>query len=414
MASDLRQPVPAGTRGVEGVVIPPGAPAGDGDGDPDFLRITVPLDSPLDGEEQDVIRRMGALGKNGAFFFEVGDGALHFCVRSLGHGDIGRLQGCLSPGSHPRLGHVIAEVVRRVDATGSYGVRGRRRIYATFNRERKVRGRKEKVQERGPWFYALGHGFSPENRDLPEEFRNRILSGDSEAVLKALPSQCVDIIITSPPYNFGLGYDTTEDGIDWERYFQKLFAVFDECIRVLKFGGRIIVNVQPLFSDSIPSHHIISRYFMDRRLIWKGEILWEKNNYNCKYTAWGSWKSPGNPYLKYTWEFLEVFAKGDLKKEGSPDRADISADEFKKWVVARWSVAPERRMKEYGHPAMFPEELVARALKLFSYEGDVVLDPFAGTGTACVVAKKLNRVYLGIDISEKYCAVAERRLREIL
>jgi DNA modification methylase len=110
----------------------------------------------------------------------------------------------------------------------------------------------------------------------------------------------------------------------------------------------------------------------------------------------------------------EVFAKGDLKKEGPRDAIDITADEFKKWVVARWPVAPERRMKEYDHPAMFPEELVRRALKLFSYEGDVVLDPFNGTGTTCVVAKKLNRVYLGIDISEKYCAIAERRLGEIL
>ena len=153
---------------------------------------------------------------------------------------------------------------------------------------------------------------------------------------------------------------------------------------------------------------------MEKKLIWKGEILWEKHNYNCKYTAWGSWKSPGNPYLKYTWEFLEVFAKGDLKKEGSRENADITADEFKKWVVAKWSIAPETQMARFDHPAMFPEELVMRALKLFSFEGDVVLDPFNGAGTTCVAAKKLNRSYLGIDISQKYCETAERRLKEIL
>lgn len=399
---------------MQGVVTPPGARVGDGETAPDYLRVIVPLDSPLSDGEKDIVRRMGDLAKNGSFFFEADVGALHFCVRSLGPGDLETMRTLIPRDGASRLERVFDELSRRVGATGSYGVRGGRRIYATYNAERRVKGRKEKVQKRGPWFYALDHGFSPENRDLPAEFHNRILSGDSGVLLKRLPPQCIDIVITSPPYNFGLGYDTTEDGTDWEKYFEKLFAVFDECIRVLKYGGRIIVNVQPLFSDYIPSHHIISRYFMDRRLTWKGEILWEKNNYNCKYTAWGSWKSPSNPYLKYTWEFLEVFAKGDLRKEGSFDRADITAEEFKKWVVARWSVAPERRMKEYGHPAMFPEELVARALKLFSYEGDVVLDPFAGTGTACVVAKKLNRVYLGIDISEKYCAVAERRLREIL
>ncbi|MEM2123997.1 MAG: site-specific DNA-methyltransferase [Methanolinea sp.] len=389
----------------------PGRPATDRE---DYLRVTIPLAAPLTEREREVISRMGEAGRNGAFFFEAEDRALHFCVRSLGPRDLEAMCRLIPADGTGRLGHVFDEIARRVDAIGSYGVRGGRRIFAGYDRERKVRGRKEKERARGPWFYALDHGFSRENNELPAEFRNRIVAGDSGEVLRRLPPQCVDIVVTSPPYNFGLGYDTTEYGTDWEKYFEKLFSVFDECIRVLKYGGRIVVNVQPLFSDYIPSHHIVSRYFMDRRLIWKGEILWEKNNYNCKYTAWGSWKSPSNPYLKYTWEFLEVFAKGDLKKEGSPDRADITADEFKKWVVARWSIAPERRMGEFGHPAMFPEELVVRALKLFSFEGDVVLDPFAGTGTTCVVAKKLNRVYLGIDISERYCAVAERRLREML
>ena len=199
----------------------------------------------------------------------------------------------------------------------------------------------------------------------------------------------------------------------WEKYFEKLFLIFDECIRVLKFGGRIIVNIQPLFSDYIPSHHIISGYFMRKKMIWKGEILWEKNNYNCKYTAWGSWKSPGSPYLKYTWEFLEIYAKGNLKKDGNPENIDITENEFKKWVVAKWSIAPERKMNEYDHPAMYPEELVERALKLFSFERDVILDPFNGVGTTTVVAKKLNRRFIGIDTSAKYCKIAQRRLKEI-
>ena len=68
------------------------------------------------------------------------------------------------------------------------------------------------------------------------------------------------------------------------------------------------------FSDYVPSHHIMSKQLLDLGLIWKGEILWEKNNYNCKYTAWGSWKSPSMPYLKYTWEFVEVFSKETHKK----------------------------------------------------------------------------------------------------
>jgi DNA modification methylase len=150
---------------------------------------------------------------------------------------------------------------------------------------------------------------------------------------------------------------------------------------------------------------------MENKLIWKGEILWEKNNYNCKYTAWGSWKSPSNPYLKYTWEFVEIFSKGDLKKTGNKEDADITADEFKKWVVARWSIGPERRMKEFDHPAMFPEDLVERVLKLFSFKNDIILDPFNGVGTMPVVARRLKRRYIGIDISKDYCIKAEERIK---
>ena len=149
---------------------------------------------------------------------------------------------------------------------------------------------------------------------------------------------------------------------------------------------------------------------MNRRLIWKGEILWEKNNYNCKYTAWGSWKSPSSPYLKYTWEFLEVFCKGNLKKSGAPANADISADQFKEWVVGKWSIAPERQMKEFGHPAMFPEELAKRVMLLFSFRGDVVLDPFNGVGTTSLVAKQNGRRHLGIDVAPEYCETARDRL----
>lgn len=306
----------------------------------------------------------------------------------------------------------MLQVYRAVEAIRSYGINGNKRLYVGYNDERKVLGRKEKELRRGKHFYANDHGFHRDDCQFPADFANRIICGDSEAVLNDLPDNCVDLVFTSPPYNFGLGYEdgSNDDATDWEAYFAKLFAVFDECIRVLKYGGRIVVNVQPLFSDYIPSHHVISNYFMGRRLIWKAEILWEKNNYNCKYTAWGSWKSPSSPYLKYTWEFLEVFCKGNLKKPGKSVNADISADQFKEWVLAKWSIAPERRMREYGHPAMFPEELAKRVMLLFSFRGDVVLDPFNGVGTTSVVAQQNGRRFLGVDTASEYCATAKDRL----
>lgn len=308
----------------------------------------------------------------------------------------------------------FSQIIKEIEKIGSYGIKGGKRIFIDYDKEKKVKDRKSKERKRGIYFYTHGSRFKKKNNEPPPEFVNKIICGDSESILKKLPENCIDLVFTSPPYNFGLDYDRTEDGIDWKKYFDKLFRIFDECIRVLKYGGRIIINVQPLFSDYIPSHHIISKFFMDRGLIWKGEIVWEKHNYNCKYTAWGSWKSPSSPYFKYTWEFLEVFAKGTLQKIGKREDIDITADEFKKWVVAEWSIAPERNMKKYGHPAMFPEELVHRVIKLFSYQNDIILDPFNGVGTTTVVARRWGRKYLGIDISEEYCQKAKQRIDKTL
>ncbi|HPX72623.1 MAG: Modification methylase MjaI [Euryarchaeota archaeon ADurb.BinA087] len=249
----------------------------------------------------------------------------------------------------------------------------------------------------------------------PEEvqpFTNRIFCGDAAKILTRIPDSSVDIIVTSPPYNFGQSYaeDPHDDTHEWNAYFSELYAIWQECARVLKPGGRLAVNIQPLFSDYIPTHHIISSQLMRLGLLWKAEILWEKNNYNAKYTAWGSWKSPSMPYLKYTWEFLEVFDKETHKKAGLKENIDITDEEFKEWVIGRWSIPPETRMKEYGHPAMFPEEIPRRLLKLFSYRNDIVLDPFNGAGTTTLVAWKQFRRFIGIDISPQYCQKAIERI----
>ena len=311
-------------------------------------------------------------------------------------------------------GAYLRAAIAAVEGIKSYGLKGRKRNYVGYNSERKVKDRLTKEKRRGRHYYANDRHFDTTVNAPPSEYVDQIIQGDSLDVLANLPDNCVDLVFTSPPYNFGLEYSDGRDDQRWDDYFEQLFDIFDECIRVLKFGGRIAVNVQPLFSDYIPSHHIISNYFIEKRMIWKGEILWEKNNYNCKYTAWGSWKSPSSPYMKYTWEFIEVFCKGSLKTKGSKENADITPDEFKKWVNAKWSIAPERKMREYGHPAMFPEELVDRMMKLFSFQGAYVLDPFAGVGTVPVVAKKTGRRFLGIDVSSDYCETAERRLGELL
>lgn len=345
--------------------------------------------------------------KNDAYMLIEND-VLHIMLSNI---DIVKLRNFLD---NLEIASYIKDIVfSTIDSIGSYGIKGSKRHFAGYNAERKVANRKEKEQNRGKHYYSYGNNFSKENVEIPKEFENKVICADSLELLKKLPDNCVDIIFTSPPYNFGLDYDSHNDTAMWDDYFDMLFKIFTECIRVLKYGGRFVVNVQPLYSDYIPAHHIISNFFIQNKMIWKGEIMWEKNNYNCKMCSYGSWKSPSSPYLKYTWEFVEVFCKGDLRKKGNSADADISVEEFKSWVVAKWSIAPERHMKEYGHPAMFPENLVERVLKLFSFQNDVVLDPFNGAGTTTAVAKKTGRRYLGIDISKEYCDTAESRLKNI-
>jgi DNA modification methylase len=247
-----------------------------------------------------------------------------------------------------------------------------------------------------------------------EDIIDNIYCGDAEVVLQIFPDSFIDLIVTSPPYNFGQEYDTIDDSINWSEYFDKLERIWRECKRVLKSGGRICINIQPLFSEYLATHHIISNQLRSLGLLWKGEIIWDKSHYACKYTAWGSWKSPSNPYLKYTWELIEIFCKDTYFKYGDSSKIDLTPEEFKTWVNAWWRIQPETRMQEFGHPAMFPEEIPYRLIKLFSYKGDIILDPFNGAGTTTLVAKKLDRHYIGIDISKRYCEIAERRIKEYI
>jgi hypothetical protein len=269
--------------------------------DNEYMKLVIRLDNRLTPAEDGILQQIQKKFSKNGFHIEVTETGIVLWLRALEFEAFeGFVNGVLDDredktGEEPVNREIFSAMIERIAAIKSYSIRGGKRIYVTYNRERKVEGRKSKVIQRGLYYYARNNPFSQQNNEVPGAFENRIINEDSERVLGQLPDNCIDLIVTSPPYNFGLEYDTSADGVDWENYFQKLFAIFDECIRVLKFGGRIIVNVQPLFSDYIPSHHIISSHFMEKKMIWKGEILWEKNNYNCKYCAWGSWKARPAP-----------------------------------------------------------------------------------------------------------------------
>jgi site-specific DNA-methyltransferase (adenine-specific) len=141
-------------------------------------------------------------------------------------------------------------------------------------------------------------------------------------------------------------------------------------------------------------------------------IVWDKRQIGAS-TAWGSYQSPSQPSFPTQFEFVIVVGKDTLKHEGDKSKISVTGKEFQRNSRALWSFPPETRMMElYGHPACFPEELPRRLIHQLSYEDDVVLDPFSGAGTTCVVAKKLRRHFIGIEMSPKYHKRSLKRLDE--
>jgi len=287
---------------------------------------------------------------------------------------------------------------------GEYQTQNGYRTYENLKVDKKITKKKKETK---PVKYI--------HNELPSDALNVVVNKDCLEYMKSLPSNCIDCVITSPPYNFGIDYgDYYSDKGTWDNYFKRMEAIIAEMYRVLTTGGRVIFNIQPFYSDYIPSHHIFSHIFLKHNFMWRNEIIWEKNNYSARYTSWGSWKSPASPYLKYTHEYIEVYCKETIKHLNKRNaKPDITDEEFKKLVIGKWSIAPERNMKQYNHDAMFPEKLVERALRLYTYPNDIVLDPFGGVGTTAVVCRRLKRSYISVDISKDYCDMAIKRINNV-
>jgi DNA modification methylase len=238
---------------------------------------------------------------------------------------------------------------------------------------------------------------------------DRIVQGDARDVLEALPRESVHLAVTSPPYNLKIPYRGYGDDLAPEEYLRWLREVWRALQRVLVPGGRFVLNVAPTSIKNFrPIHHDLSRDLRDLGYIMRTEIIWYKQTMGRR-TAWGSWRSPSNPHIIPSWEYLLVFSKGQWNLPGDRNRVDISAREFERFSDGFWKIPPERVRQ--GHPAPFPEELIERLIKFYSYRGNVVLDMFGGTGTVAAVARRLGRHYLHIDSSAEYCAIAEERVR---
>jgi site-specific DNA-methyltransferase (adenine-specific) len=291
-----------------------------------------------------------------------------------------------------------------------------------------------------------------------EAWLNRIICGDARR-MDVVPDASVQLIITSPPYNVAKDYADHDDNLSLDEYVALLNAVWRECYRVLVPGGRLCINVAN--TDRKPYLSLIS--VIDERLrtseqtwLHRGHIVWDKGASAGISTAWGSFGRSTNPTLRDVHEYITIWSKDQLKLEGGGETG-VTGNQFVAWTRSIWrpeeligelekkiaeKLADARRrgkddawiaesiaravwgqatvpgptvwemITESGvdHPAPFPIELPKRLIELYTKPGDVVLDPFMGSGSTAIAAKVAGRHYVGYELSAEYCALAEQRL----
>jgi DNA modification methylase len=297
---------------------------------------------------------------------------------------------------------------RRPTSTSSFGV-----------------GRRESHNASG--FYAR---FSaPQLSDDDTVFRSpiegKIVAGDARR-MNEVEDASVALVVTSPPYFAGKEYEAAlgEGHVpaSYLEYLAMLRDVFAECVRTLEPGGRLAVNVANLGRKPYRSlsADVVGILQDDLGLLLRGEVIWMKARGAAGSCAWGSFCSPANPVLRDLTERVVIASKGRFDRAvpaarrrslGLPAGVSVTKDEFMEATTDVWEI-PTERATRVGHPAPFPVELPQRLIELYTYEGDLVLDPFIGSGSTAVAAVRTGRRYVGYDTESRYVRIAERRAEE--
>ena len=223
-----------------------------------------------------------------------------------------------------------------------------------------------------------------------------------------LPDNSVALMVTSPPYHVGKDYDSDAT---FEEYLGLLESVFTETHRVLEPGGRAVVNVANLGRRPYISLSSLIVGMMERiGYLMRGEVIWRKQKAASGSTAWGSWMSASNPIFRDTHEYCLCFSKGRWQRVRK-GKNTITKEEFLEATLSVWDILPESANR-VGHPAPFPIALPRRFIELYTFEGDLVLDPFLGSGSTAIAAIETGRHYAGYETNPEYVAVAEARIQE--
>ncbi len=224
--------------------------------------------------------------------------------------------------------------------------------------------------------------------------------------MKHLPDKSVHLMVTSPPYNVGKDYDSD---LSFDEYKSLLFDVLNEVYRVLVVGGRACINIANIGrTPYIPLHSHVIEIALNCGFLMRGEIIWDKGASAGVSCAWGSWRSASNPVLRDVHEYILVFCKGIYNRTSS-QKQEIDRDQFLEYTKSIWKFNTTSA-KKAGHPAPFPLELPSRLIELYSFHGDIVLDPFIGSGTTALSAQGKGRKYIGYDINRDYVQLALSKL----
>ncbi len=236
---------------------------------------------------------------------------------------------------------------------------------------------------------------------------NQIICKSSES-MDELPDSSVHLMVTSPPYNVGKEYD---EDLTLQQYRDFLKRVFKEVHRVLVPGGRACVNIANLGRKPyLPLHTYIIQDMLELGFLMRGEIIWNKASSSSPSTAWGTWLSAANPTLRDIHEYILVFSKDTFTRKNPQRRpSTITKDEFLEFTRSVWTFSAESARK-VGHPAPFPVELPRRFIQLYTFDGDVILDPFVGSGATGIAAVQTGRRYVGYEIESDYCDIAKQRI----